>query len=199
GLSEAIDDRVADLLEAGDNIDLRYHDLDANKLKISVTGLSVGQNIQAQNTNLQKISDLSITSGTLFYGNGNGSISLITLSNTSKELLDDPSPEIQRQTLGLGSIATLSASDFAKVAGGNSFTGTQNFGDGIINRFSASINKQTGNTYQITQADNGRIIEIENNDMAVLIVLSPDLLLGFNCLIVQTGQGQVRFGSGIYN
>lgn len=196
---ESVDDRVAGLLEAGDHIRLQYSDDDFNKLNISVTGLYVGQNIQAYNTNLQSISNLNISSGTLIYGNGNGSVSLISLSNSSKQLLDDPSPAAQRQTLGLGSAATLDSDDFALVNGGNTFTGTQNFGDGIINRFSASINKQTGSTYEISQTDNGRVIEIFNDDTAVLITFSPNLMIGFNCLIVQTGQGQVRFGGTIYN
>lgn len=199
GFNEAVDDRVAGLIESGDNISLQYYDADFNKLRISVTGLSIGQNIQGYNPNLQKISSLNFTSGTLLYGDGNGSISLISLSNTSKQLLDDPSAADQRSTLGLGSIATENASDFAKVSGGNNFNGTQNFGDGTINRFSASINKQTGTTYEIKQSDNGRIIEIFNNDNAILVTIDPLLNIGFNCLIIQTGQGQVRFGAGIYN
>jgi hypothetical protein len=42
-------------------------------------------------------------------------------------------------------------------------------------------------------------VEIENNDTAVLVTVSPLVSTGFNCLIVQTGQGQVRFGGNIYN
>lgn len=199
GWNEAVDDRVANLLDSGDHISLEYYDEDSNKLRVSVTGLSVGENIQAYNSNLQSLSNLNITSGTLLYGNGNGTISLIALSNTSKQLLDDPSAQAQRSTLGLGSMATENAADFAKLSGGNNFTGPQHFGDGTINRFSASINQQTGTTYEITQSDNGRIVEILNDDMAVLITISPYLNIGFNCLIVQTGQGQVRFGAGVYN
>ena len=196
---ESVDDRVSSLLEAGNHIRLQYQDEDFNKLNIAVTGLNIGQNIQAYNSNLQSISNLNISSGTLLYGNGSGSVSLIALSNSSKQLLDDPSPAAQRQTLGLGSAATADSADFALINGGNVFTGTQNFGDGIINRFSASINKQTGSTYEISQADNGRVVEIFNDDIAVLITVASDLSVGFNCLIIQTGQGQVRFGGTIYN
>lgn len=196
---ESVDDRVSSLLEAGNHIRLQYQDEDFNKLNIAVTGLNIGQNIQAYNSNLQSISSLNISSGTLLYGNGNGSVSLISLSNSSKQLLDDPSPAAQRQTLGLGSAATADSADFALINGGNVFTGTQNFGDGIINRFSASINKQTGSAYEISQTDNGRVVEIFNDDIAVLITVASDLSVGFNCLIIQTGQGQVRFGGTVYN
>jgi hypothetical protein len=198
-LNEAIDDRVGDLLESGQHIDIEYVDFDHNKIRISVTGLNIGQNTQEYSSILQNISNLNISSGTLLYGSADGTLSLINLSNTSKQLLDDPSPSAQRQTLGLGSIATENIDDFAKIQGGNNFTGDQNFGDGIINRFSAYINEQTGITYEITQNDNGKVITLSNNDFAVLVTISENLLLGFNCLIVQGGQGQVRFGSNIYN
>ena len=197
--NEAVDDRVSNLLEAGDYVSLQYTDEDFNKLRISVSGLHIGQNIQAYNPNLQSIANLNVISGTLIYGNGNGSFSLINLSNTSRQLLSAPSTTIQRQLLGLGTASVEDAAAFARLQGGNIFTGTQHFGDGVINRFSASINKQTGTSYQITQRDNGRIVEIFNNDIAVLVTLSSNLSSGFNCLIVQTGQGQVRFGGTIYN
>lgn len=198
-LNESIDDRVGDLLEAGNNINIQYFDLDQNKIRISVSGLTIGQDVQQYSSLLQNISHLNITSGTLLYGSSNGIISLISLSNTSKQFLSAPSIETQREALGLGSIATEETEDFAKKQGGNNFTGEQNFGDGTINRFSATINKQTGVTYEINQTDNGKIIELFNNDFAVLVTISNNLLPGFNCLVVQTGAGQVRFGSNIYN
>ena len=43
------------------------------------------------------------------------------------------------------------------------------------------------------------MVEIFNDDIAVLITVASDLSVGFNCLIIQTGQGQVRFGGTIYN
>lgn len=198
-LNEAIDDRVDDLLEPGEYLNIEYLDFDHNKIRISVTGLNIGQDIQGYSSILQNISDLSISSGTLLYGSADGTLSLINLSNTSKKLLNSPSVSAQREALGLGSISTEDRDDFAKIQGGNNFIGDQHFGDGIINRFSAYINEQTGITYEITQNDNGKVITLSNNDYAVLVTISPNLLLGFNCLIVQGGEGQVRFGSNIYN
>lgn len=197
--NESIDDRLGDLLQAGSNIEIEYFDIDQNKIRISVSGLNIGQDIQPYSTLLQNIANLNITSGTLLYGSSDGVISLINLSNTSKQFLSSPSIAIQRQALGLGSIATEPVEDFAKRAGGNIFTGEQNFGDGTINRFSATINKQTGITYEINQGDNGKVIELSNNDFAILVTISDNLLPGFNCLVVQGGTGQVRFGSNIYN
>lgn len=198
-LNEAIDDRVDTLLEAGNNLNIEYFDLDSNKIRISVTGLAIGQNVQAYHPLLQNISSLNIISGTLLYGSASGTLSVINISNTSKAFLGAPSAALQRQALQLGSIATEPASDFAKLQGGNNFTGIQNFGDGAINRFSASINKQTGTTYEINQSDNGRVIEFTNNDFAVLVTVNNNISVGFNCLVVQAGNGQVRFGSNIYN
>lgn len=197
--NESVDDRVADLLIEGNNINLDYQDADTNSLIISVTGLSIGSDIQAYNPNLQDLANLTLSSGKLVYCNDNNDFELITLSNTSKEFLNDTTSEQQRQTLGLGSIATHNSGTFAKVNGGNSFTGSQSFGDGIINRFSASINTQSTSSYEIIQSDNGKIITLNYDTSFIDLTINEDIENGFNCLIVQLGEGQVRFSSAVQN
>jgi len=196
--NESVDDRVDALLEAGAYVDLNYQDADFNSLTISVTGLTVGSDVQAFSSNLQDIADLSLSSGKLLYSDGNN-IEFITLSNTSKEFLNDNDPQEQRNTLGLGSIVTYNSGDYASTLRGNTFTGTQSFGDGEINRFSATTNNQTSGTYEIVQSDNGKIITFDYDISHVSVSLSPYITPGFNCLIAQLGDGQVRISGSIQN
>lgn len=197
--NESVDDRVADLLLEGTNISLDYQDPDFNSLTISVTGLTIGEDVQAYNANLQDIANLTLESGKLLYANEENNFELITLSNTSKNLLNDSSPEDQRTTLGLGTISTYNSGDYASTLRGNTFTGTQSFGDGAINRFSASVNTQTSGSYEIVQSDNGRVITFEYNDGPVSVTIDNTIDPGFNCLIAQLGSGQVRLASSVQN
>lgn len=197
--NESVDDRVANLLVAGNNIELDYQDPDDNTLTVSVTGLTIGQNIQGYNQNLQDLSNLVLESGKLLYANEENNFELITLSNTSKNFLNDTSAVEQRQTLGLGSIATYDSGVFAIVNGGNNFTGPQSFGDSAINRFSASVNEQTASSYEIVQSDNGKVITFNYDLSYVSITIDPAIDVGFNCLIAQLGSGQVRIDSSIQN
>jgi hypothetical protein len=197
--NEAVDDEVAGLLIEGNNISLAYQDADDNTLTITVTGLTIGSDIQAFNSNLQDIANLTATSGQLLYTNDNSDFELITLSNTTKEFLNDVSAEQQRTTLGLGTISTYSSGEYASTTRGNNFAGTQSFGDGAINRFSASINSQTSQTYQIVQSDNGKTITFDYDLGPVSLSVDSTINAGFNCLIVQLGNGQVRMSGSIQN
>ena len=174
-------------------------DADDNTLTVSVTGLTIGTDVQAFNSNLQDISNLTATSGQLLYTNDNSDFELITLSNTTKEFLNDISAAEQRTTLGLGTISTYNSGEYASTTRGNSFVGTQSFGDGAINRFSASINSQTSSTYQIVQSDNGKTITLDYDLGPVSLSMDSTINAGFNCLIVQLGSGQVRMSGSIQN
>tara|TARA_S200002703_G_scaffold20667_4_gene17010 strand:+ start:14975 stop:16126 length:1152 start_codon:yes stop_codon:yes gene_type:complete len=191
--NESVDDRVDILLTEGPNIDLDYQDADFNSLTISVTGLSIGQDVQAYSPILQDLSNLVVETGKILYANADNDFELITLSNTSKEFLNDPNPETQRVTLGIGTIATFNSGDYATLNGNNSFNGTQTFNDGQINRFSATTNSQTNSTYEIIQTDNGKVITFDFNDGPVNLSMNSEIANGFNCLLVQLGSGQVRF------
>jgi len=197
--NEAVDDEVAGLLIEGNNIDLAYQDADDNTLIVSVTGLTIGTDVQAFNSNLQDISNLTATSGQLLYTNDNSDFELITLSNTTKEFLNDVSTEEQRTTLGLGTISTYNSGEYASTNRGNTFVGEQSFSDGVINRFSASINSQTSETYQIVQEDNGKTITFDYDLSSVSVSMDSTINAGFNCLIVQLGSGQVRMNSSVNN
>jgi hypothetical protein len=63
-------------------------------------------------------------------------------------------------------------------------------------------NDQTGTSYTLTSADNGKIITLNNASAITLNV--PYFFVGFNCMILQKGAGQVTLTingttSNIYN
>lgn len=67
--------------------------------------------------------------------------------------------------------------------------------------FGAKPNPQTGTSYTLTQADNGKIITF-NNGSTITVTVPSGLTAGFNCLLVQLGAGQVSLsasGSTILN
>lgn len=194
--NEAVDDRVDQLLIEGNNIGLNYQDADYNSLTISVTGLTIGEYVQAHSNILDNIAGLTLSSGKLLYANSDTTFELITLSNTTKEFLNDQDVVTQRETLGLGSIAVLDQSLFARLSGGNAFDGDQSFSDGEISGFSASVNTQTNTSYEITQSDNGKVIAFDNDLSAISVTINSSIEPGFNCLLVQIGDGQVRLDSG---
>ena len=200
GFNEAIDDRVDNLLSPGNYINLSYEDQDLNRLFISVTGLTLGVDTQAYSSRLEKISNLAIFSGSIICGTGVDSYGTINITEAGKKLINDASDTAQRITLGLGDIATSGSNDFAKINGGNNFTGSQSLGDGVLSRFSASLISSSSTSYVISQNDNGKVLSFNNNISAINISFMGNLSLGFNCLVTQMGSGQVRFsGSQLVN
>jgi hypothetical protein len=196
---EAVDDRVGDLLKSGNNIDLNYEDQDFNRLTVSVTGLTIGINTQAHDDKLDQISNIQIGHNQILYGSGLNRYGTLNITEAGKVLINDATVEAQRISLGLGSVATHDEQEFAKLNGGNNFTGNQTLGDGQLTRFSAFVNEQTGNSYTINQSDNGKVISF-NNPRAINVSFSNSLNAGFNCLISQIGSGQVRLsGTQIVN
>jgi len=180
-------------LVAGDQISLQYNDQDLNNLIISTTGLEIGRDIQAYSSRLSKLGNLSVYSGSIIYGTGVDQYGLLSITQAGKILINDVDAAAQRRTLELGEVATHDSSEFAKLAGGNNFTGTQSLGDGALTRFSASLNNQNSNSYIITQSDNGKVLTFNNDATAINVSFSNNLNIGFNCLVAQMGSGQVRF------
>lgn len=69
-----------------------------------------------------------------------------------------------------------------------------------LTNFGAEVNVQVGTSYTLAAADNGKIISCTNDSPVTITV--PALTIGFNCLIVQRGNGQVTLsasGSTINN
>ena len=76
-----------------------------------------------------------------------------------------------------------------------SSTITGNGTTSTIANFGSVINEQTSN-YTLTNTDNGEIVIINSSNATTITV--PSLSVGFNCLIVQRGTGQITVsGSGV--
>lgn len=189
GLQEYIDDRTASIFRQGSGVLIQYDD-DLSSITISVTGLKINRDIQAFSDILSDLSSLSVVSGDIIYATGNQKLSTTKLTEAGRSLIDDLTAADQRNTLGLGSISTLPSGHFASIIGNNNFIGNQSFQDGTLSRFS-SFNKQINSTaYTIVQSDNGKVLLFMANTPSI-ITISNSLLEGFNCLIIQTGDGQV--------
>ena len=68
-------------------------------------------------------------------------------------------------------------------------------GSGTISGFGANLNDQTGTTYTIVAADNGKVLTLNNND-SIIVTIDTGLGDGFNCRLVQKGTGQVTISAG---
>lgn len=89
-------------------------------------------------------------------------------------------------------VAILSNITTSSISGNGTTTTLTNFG--------AEVNNQSGTSYTLTASDNGKIISCTSNSAVTITV--PALTIGFNCLIVQRGTGQVTLstsGSTINN
>lgn len=66
---------------------------------------------------------------------------------------------------------------------------TGNGTSSTLTNFSSVINDQTGTSYTLSNADNGKVITF--NNASAITVFVPSLSVGFNCMILQKGTGQV--------
>lgn len=59
------------------------------------------------------------------------------------------------------------------------------------------LNAQTGTTYTLQAIDNGKVVDIANAS-AITLTLPASLAVGFNCIVRQSGAGQITrsLGSG---
>jgi hypothetical protein len=65
-----------------------------------------------------------------------------------------------------------------------------------ITNFGSVLNDQTGTSYTLQNIDNGKIITF--NSSSPITVFVPSLSVGFNCMILQRGTGQVTLSpSGV--
>jgi hypothetical protein len=69
------------------------------------------------------------------------------------------------------------------------------FDDNAIFGFGASVNTPTitANAYTVTDADNGKVLALDNGATAMDVNINTGLPAGFNCSFIQTGSGQVTF------
>jgi hypothetical protein len=194
GLKEHIQDNIGDsisgLLKNGSNISLIYYD-DLNTLTISVTGLVINKDVQAYSSGLTNIASLNIQANDLIYATGNNRYSTTKITNVGREIISKNTVAQQRDSLELTSMATSDPATFPTLSGNNVFTGSfQSFSDGSLSRFSASNKAITADYYTILQSDNGKVLVFDYNSV-VTCTVPNNISIGFNCLVVQIGDGQV--------
>jgi len=63
-----------------------------------------------------------------------------------------------------------------------------------ISGYRVNINKQTGTSYTLVEADRGKVVEL-NNGSAIALTADPTLDADFACTIVQMGAGVVTVAS----
>lgn len=57
-----------------------------------------------------------------------------------------------------------------------------------------TVNAQTGTTYTLLASDNGKMVRISNSS-AITLTVPSGLGSGFNCLVVQGGDGQITISA----
>ncbi|MHA8079773.1 hypothetical protein VR610_01320 [Aquirufa regiilacus] len=80
-------------------------------------------------------------------------------------------------------------------AGATTVTGnlTGTSGTSTLANFGTVMNDQTGTTYTLAASDNGKVITFNSSSAITLTV--PSLSVGFNCMVVQKGTGQVTLSA----
>lgn len=85
-----------------------------------------------------------------------------------------------------------SGNDISFTTGNMSTTGSfvgGNINTSTLSGFAANMNSQTETSYTLTSSDNGKIITLAN--ASAITVTIPSLFTGFNCMLIQLGDGQV--------
>lgn len=110
--SNQVMDIVNSGLAEGNNIDLTY-DTGTHVITVSVTGLTIGSNVQAYDAGLQSISSLTTTADNYLYTTGSDTYTTGLITSYGRSLVDDTDSTSARATLGLGSIATFNSGDYS--------------------------------------------------------------------------------------
>ena len=94
----------------------------------------------------------------------------------------------------------------ARASGGSSNNGQPcplfrftKIGSNIV---SSSVNEQAGTTYTLQASDFGKILKFTSSN-AITLTVPHNLVIGFNCTVIQNGSGQITFSnngsSTLYN
>lgn len=124
-------------------------------------------------------SGVVVTQGTksLLAHDGTNVFNIVAGSGTGDALVGNP-------------LSQFAATTSAQLAGVIS----DELGSGPLLFATAAFNDQTGTSYTLVTADNGKVVTL-NNGSAITLTVPTGLGVGFNCLLYQKGAGQVTLSS----
>jgi hypothetical protein len=117
-------------LAEGNNIDLSYN-TGTNVVTVSVTGLSIGSDIQAYDAGLASIASLTTTSNNYIYTTSSDTYTTGVITSFGRSLLDDADAAAGRTTLGLGTISTFNSGDYSLAGHSHVVSDITNFASGV--------------------------------------------------------------------
>ena len=139
---------------------------DANAAAQRTTlGLVIGTDVQAQDAELAAIAGLTSAADRLPYFTGSGTAALATFTTAGRNLIDDANAAAQRTTLGLGTIATETETNYLLASGARALSGDWDIGVGrkisageIAARSTGGLSlRDVGGNYGLFVADGGKV------------------------------------------
>jgi hypothetical protein len=117
-------------LAEGNNIDLSYN-TGTNIVTVSVTGLTIGSDIQAYDAGLASIASLTTASNNYIYTTSSDTYTTGVITSFGRSLLDDADAAAGRTTLGLGTISTFNSGDYSLAGHSHVVSDITNFASGV--------------------------------------------------------------------
>jgi hypothetical protein len=184
---------------------------------VYLTQASASTAYQAKDTELTALAGLTSAADRLPYFTGSGTASLATFTTFGRSLVDDADAATARTTLGLGTMAVETASNYlttanaattyltqssasttylTQVSASTTYL-TQSSASTTYLPISLSTNAQTGTTYTLVLSDAAKLVEISNTSAITLTVptnASVAFPIGTQINILQTNTGQITVG-----
>jgi hypothetical protein len=169
-------------LAEGNNIDLSYN-TGTNIVTVSVTGLTIGSDVQAYDAGLASIASLTTTSNNYIYTTSSDTYTTGVITSFGRSLLDDADAAAGRTTLGLGTISTFNSGDYSLAGHSHVVSDITNFASGV-----------SGLLPSFTGVSGVQVSPLSNNQYTISLS-DPSIQVGD---ITDFGSGVSGLVNGIY-